>query len=690
MSEMFDENSERRLYFHESFSSYNLPSTEARDSSSLKSKVKEENNLNGKPESPKTISSLKKNSGDEEALPFTSGNLAPSNCTSENKTIELNKIIETKQTSSKSSYTYEMQVNPMMLDNVYQNQSTDKPDKPFFSHIDYSEDWSFKNPQNLNSSPNINYHIIKNCTTYINDIKESPRSDYLNINNPNTGKRNDDDHSPSILSNDERSILGIKRKRKKKDSQTKLDTNLAFFDTLPFSKLKQESLRNRIKNVLKKKPFLDIKQNQNIYNDPYLFNENLLGEIKSKSSNNECNILEPNLSNSFDIDYNNCQNLNSSQRLRKSNNFPLFEEVDKDFFIGSNFNNFDRDMDEYKTPNTGKLCFINEIKRENNNLLEIKHKIDSKRKSFKIDYKQYNGDCLQPESDQDIPNESYNIKRININSKNIKDNNIENNPLPNILTKEEKDRNKFISKILEFSNKNKFKFKLDQREFGKQLEHINNKNIEKVNLNNGFLKNHKDLIGPALNFEDNIYSFLDKRIINLKKAIFDYALILINLLIKEKTNQLVKVLYDSTAKRITADINKKLLGSKLSAIFCYCQDIQDISHYELGYNSKTIEYIEKNKENESEANFILSLTLKEFINDLFIKDKKNGLISYLKEVNDEMKKTFEKIKNEKNKIFENNFIKQKLESMIIIDKTLCINIEEYFNSKNTREKKTSN
>ena len=207
MSEMFDENSERRSYFHESFSSYNLPATEARDSSSLKTKVKEENNLNGKPESPKTISTLKKNSGDEEALPFTSGNLAPSNCTSENKTIELNKIIETKQTSSKSSYTYEMQVNSMMLDNVYQNQLMDKPDKPFFSHIDYSEDWSFKNPQNLNSSPNINYHIITNFTTYINDIKESPCSDYLNINNLNKGKWNDDDdYSPNILSNDERSI----------------------------------------------------------------------------------------------------------------------------------------------------------------------------------------------------------------------------------------------------------------------------------------------------------------------------------------------------------------------------------------------------------------------------------------------------------------------------------------------------
>ena len=162
---MFDENSERRLYFHESFSSYNLPSTEARDSSSLKSKVKEENNLNGKPESPKTISTLKKNSGDEEALPFTSGNLAPSNFTSENRTIELNKIIEPNQTSLKSSFTYEMPVNPMMLDNAYQDQSMDKPDKPFISHFDYSENWSIKKPYNslnLNSSPNIIQNNIKN------------------------------------------------------------------------------------------------------------------------------------------------------------------------------------------------------------------------------------------------------------------------------------------------------------------------------------------------------------------------------------------------------------------------------------------------------------------------------------------------------------------------------------------------
>ena len=40
------------------------------------------------------------------------------------------------------------------------------------------------------------------------------------------------------LMNKSKNILGIKRKRKKKDSQTKLDTNLDFFDTLPFSKSK--------------------------------------------------------------------------------------------------------------------------------------------------------------------------------------------------------------------------------------------------------------------------------------------------------------------------------------------------------------------------------------------------------------------------------------------------------------------
>jgi len=158
MSEMFDENSERRLYFHESFNSYNLPSTEARDISSLEPKVKEEN-------------------------------------------------IEPKQTSSKSSFTYEMPVNSMMLDNVYQNQLMDKPDKPFFSHIDYSENWSIKKPYNslnLNSSPNIIQNNIKNFIN-INDIKDSPFPGYSKFNVLNVGSW-DSGGGVSFLSNDEYSI----------------------------------------------------------------------------------------------------------------------------------------------------------------------------------------------------------------------------------------------------------------------------------------------------------------------------------------------------------------------------------------------------------------------------------------------------------------------------------------------------
>ena len=278
MSEMFDENSERRSYFHESLSSYNLPATEARDSSSLKAKVKEENNLNGKPESQKTMSTLKKNSGDEETLPFTLENHAPSNCASENKTIELNKIIEPKQISLKSSFTYEMPLNPMMLDNVYQNQSMDKPDKPFFPHIDYSEDWSFKNPQNLNSSPNINKYIITNFTTYINDNKESPCSDYLNINNQNTGKRNDeDDHSPSILSNDERSIY-----QKYKNNTQNLINSFIFSNPIDLNIIDEDYL-----SIQSEKSVMNVRNNINGFKvNPITNSDHIaysLNENKSKS-----------------------------------------------------------------------------------------------------------------------------------------------------------------------------------------------------------------------------------------------------------------------------------------------------------------------------------------------------------------------------------------------------------------------
>ena len=531
MSEMFDENSERRRYFHESFSSYNLPSTEARDSSSLKTKVKEENNLNGKPESPKTISTLKKNSGDEEALPFTSGNLAPSNCTSENKTIELNKIIEPKQTSSKSSYTYEMPVNWMMLDNVYQNQSMDKPDKPFFPHIDYSEDWSFKNPQNLNSSPNINKYIITNFTTYINDIKESPCSDYLNINNLNIGKWNDDDdYSPSILSNDERSTC------------KKFINNIQFFD------------------------------------------------------------------NSFF-----CSN-------------PIALKINDD--------------DE-------RLSIQSEI-----SLMNVRNNI--------------NGVKVNPITNSDhIPYLLDENKTIAISIE---------------LNEEIENRNIILEQILNISKDTDILKKSSQREFGDQMKHVGILVSNSMNHINKFLNTYPRLAEYALYFENNALSFLDKRIINLKKRIFDYAYQLINITIEKNEYRFVWIDYEAS-KVVKASFNQCLLNSKLSKIFL---DYQDKKFSLNKDNSEIINYIEENKDRENKAHYLLSMKLKDFIMNVFNQDEKNGLELYLNEV----KQLLSKIKFTKDgeKIGE-DLIEKKLEAIYEIDKTLSENIEEYFNSKNERKTK---
>ena len=526
MSEMYDENFERRLYFHESFGGCDSLATEARDSSSLKPKVKEENNLNGKPESQKTMSTLKKNSGDEETLAFTLENHAPSNCKSENKTIKLNKIIETKQTSSKSSYTYEMQANSMMLDNMYQNQSMDKPDKPFFPHIDYSENWSIKKPYNslnLNSSPNIIQKNIKNFTT-INDNKESPCSDYLNINNLNKGKWNDYDYSPSILSNDERSIY-----------------------------------QKYTNNILCSNP-IDL----NIIDEDCL---SIQSEISSMNVRNNINGVNFNpITNSDHIAY----SLNENKT--KSNSIDLNEEI------------------------------------------EI--------------------------------------------------------------------RNNILVQIFNISRDTNFSMTLLQREFGEQMKHGGILVSNSMKHVNKFLNTFRWLAKYALYFENNVLSFLDKRIINLKKRIFDYAHKLINkvIVIEIDEYKLVCIDYDAS-KIIKASFNHCLLNSKLSKIFLDCQDKKFFPH---NHNSKIINYIEKNKDLENKAHYLLSMNLKDFIVNVFNKDKCNGLEFYLKEVKELLSKI--QFTKDGEKMGE-DLIEKKLKAIYKIDKTLSENIEQYFNSKNERKTK---
>ena len=525
MIEMFNENSERIRYFLESFSSYNLPSIEARDSSSLKPKVKEENNLNGKPESQKTMSTLKKNSGDEETLAFTLENRAPSNCMSENKTIKLNKIIEPKQISLKSSFAYEMPVNPMMLDNVYQNQSTDKPDKPFFSHIDYSENWSIKKPYNslnLNSSPNIIQNNIINSTTYINDIKESPCSDYLNINNLNKGKWNDDDYSPSILSNDERSIY------------QKYTNNILCSNPIGLGVIDEDCL-------------------------------SIQSEISSMNVRNNIN--------------------------------------------GVNFN---------PITNSDHIAYsLNE----------------NKTKSISID-----------------------------------------------LNEEIEIRNNILVQIFNISRDTNFSMTLLQREFGEQMKHGGILVSNSMKHVNKFLNNFRWLAEYALYFENNVLSFLDKRIINLKKRIFDYGHKLINKVIEIDKYKLVCIDYEAS-KLIKASFNHCLLNSKLSKIFL---DWQDKKFFPHNHNNKIINYIEKNKDLENKAHYLLSMNLKDFIVNVFNKDKCNGLEFYLKEVKELLSKI--QFTKDGEKIGE-DLIEKKLKAIYEIDKTLSENIEDYFNSKNERKTK---
>ena len=531
MSEMFDENSERRRCFYESFSSFNLSAIEARDSSSLKPKVKEENNLNGKPESPKTISTLKKNSGDEEALPFTSGNLAPSNCTFENKTIELNKIIEPKQTSSKSSFTYEMPVNPMMLDNVYQNQSTDKPDKPFFSHIDYSENWSIKKPYNslnLNSSPNIIQNNIINFIN-INDIKDSPFPDYSKFNILNIGSWNDNGNNISFLSNDEYSIC------------------------------------QKYKN--------------------------------------------------------NIQNFNNS------------------FFC----------------PNPIDLNIIDD-------------------------------DCFSIQSEISLMNVRNNINGVKVNpitnSENIPYLLDENKTIAISieLNEEIENRNIILEQILNISKDTDILKKSSQREFGDQMKHVGILVSNSMNHINKFLNTYPRLAEYALYFENNALSFLDKRIINLKKRIFDYAYQLINITIEKNEYRFVWIDYEAS-KVVKASFNQCLLNSKLSKIFL---DYQDKKFSLNKDNSEIINYIEENKDRENKAHYLLSMKLKDFIMNVFNQDEKNGLELYLNEVKQLLSKI--KFTEDGEKIGE-DLIEKKLEAIYKIDKTLSENIEEYFNSKNERKTK---
>ena len=307
-------------------------------------------------------------------------------------------------------------------------------------------------------------------------------------------------------------------------------------------------------------------------------------------------------------------------------------------------------------------------------------------------------DLLSLNSSQNFVNVSNNINGINFNQILNKQNTIpniihENNNITNhimMLDEEEEEEKEegeniddTLAQIFDISSKNKLLETLKQREFGKQMRHDRILKSGSKSHSNIFLTNHNNLTDYALYFEENVLSFLDKRIINLKKRIFDYALELINLIIENNNYKLVGIDYLEVTKIISVSFNRDLLKLKLSDIFYKYQE-RNQPH---NHNKEIINYIKNNRDYESKAHYLISLKLKDFITDVFNKDESNGLKLYLEEV----KKLLGEIEfTEDNEKIPKDLKERKKEAIYTIDKTLSENIQDYFKSKKERKKKEKN
>ena len=307
-------------------------------------------------------------------------------------------------------------------------------------------------------------------------------------------------------------------------------------------------------------------------------------------------------------------------------------------------------------------------------------------------------DLLSLNYSQNFVNVSNNINGINFNQILNKQNTIpniihENNNITNhimMLDEEEEEEEEegeniddTLAQIFDISSKNKLLKALKQREFGKQMRHDRKLQSGSKSHSNIFLTNHSNLTKCALYFEENVLSFLDKRIINLKKRIFDYALELINLIIEKNNYKLVGIDYLEVTKKISVSFNRNLLKFELCKIFSNYQE----RNQPLNHNRDIINYIKNNRDYESKAHYLISLKLKDFITDVFNKDENNGLKLYLEEV----KKLLGEIKfTEDNEKIPEKFKGRKMKAIYAIDKTLSENIQDYFKSKKERKKKEKN
>ena len=224
----------------------------------------------------------------------------------------------------------------------------------------------------------------------------------------------------------------------------------------------------------------------------------------------------------------------------------------------------------------------------------------------------------------------------------------------------------------------KFSTKSRKVFYGKSLEY---KRPQKgiTNPKNDFLKKYKNIYDLVYKyFDDKVSHFISQRVIELKNAFVDFALIIINLLILgdgKNQWQLVGIDYKTFCANLTKGFIDYYLDKKLDELFIL---FQTKNEGELkDNNKKVINYIRSNREKELFANEYLDKNFYELVEDFNKKRLNKYLIEKEGELYNEYKKKGKQIAD----------IEVRIKAYDTLIRTLCINFREYSESIQGRKKK---
>ena len=213
--------------------------------------------------------------------------------------------------------------------------------------------------------------------------------------------------------------------------------------------------------------------------------------------------------------------------------------------------------------------------------------------------------------------------------------------------------------------------------YGKFLDYTKPQ-TEIPNPINLFFQKHRDIYDLVYTyFDDKVSHFTSQRVIELKTAFVEYALIIINLLIiGDGKNQwrLVGIDYDTFCTNLTKEFIDNYLERKLDELFIL---FQTQNEDDLDRNKKVIDYIRSNREKELFANEYLDKNFYELVEEF----NKAYLNKYLNKKEGEL---YNEYMEKGRKITD---IEVRIEAYDTLIRTLCINFKEYSESIQGRKKK---